>query len=158
MIYVKADRKILVAMSWKEMVRQLHAISFDSADNKKDYMFNVAARVKQMYDEYVENYRYEGFVRALSKLGIITLFKCSECDHFCMRIHSDEYYCSKGIKTDFNPRKVDCPFMTNKLILKLQMILFPRNTRTNLKLRRHVRKNRLHKKPITQKGGSNDSQ
>jgi len=119
MIYVRADRKILAAKTWKEMVRILYVISFDTARNKKEYMFNVARRIKKLYEEYIENYRYEGFVRALSKLGIITVLKCADCDNFCMSAHTCGYYCSIGVRKNFSPSNVECPFMNNKLIRKL---------------------------------------
>jgi hypothetical protein len=119
MIYIRADRKILAAETWKGMVRILHVLSFDTAQNKKEYMFNVARRVQQLYEQYIENYRYEGFVRALSKLGIITVLKCADCDNFCMSANTNSYYCSRGIKKYFRPSNVECSFITNKLIRKL---------------------------------------
>ena len=122
MIYVKVDRKLIVAESYKEMVLKLKNISFDGARYKKEYMFNVAKRVRMLYDLYIEIYKYQGFVKALSKLGIISLIKCSDCDHFCMKIKTDDYYFSKGIKEDFDPDNVECPFLINKLIQKLHVI------------------------------------
>jgi ribosomal protein L32 len=118
MIYAIIDRKLLKAANFKEMVRLLNDISFDEVCNKKDYMFNVAERVRKLYKIYIENYKYEGFVRALDKLTIINLLKCSDCDAFFLDNTSDEYYCAKGIIKDFNKNRADCMFMINKLIKK----------------------------------------
>jgi len=127
MIYVFVDRKLLQSSSWKRMVRLLRNISFDETKDKKEYMYNVAERVYKLYVRFIDNYNFEGFVRALDKLNIITIQKCCNCDHFCINIHTKQYYCSKGIKKDFDPKTVICPFMINKLIRKLRMIYKPLN-------------------------------
>ena len=122
MIYVLVERKLLQSTSWKGMVRLLKNISFDKARNKKEYMFNVAERVYKLYEHFIDNYNFEGFVRALDKLNIIHIQRCSDCEHFCINIRVKQYYCFKGIKKNFDPKTVICPFMNNKLIRKLRMI------------------------------------
>ena len=124
MIYVKVDRKIITADSYKTMVLKLKNTSFDNARFKKDYMFNVAKRVDKLYNQFIEHYKYQGFVKALAKLGIISLIKCSDCDHFCMNIKTDDYYCSKRdwVLGGVDPDYAECIFLTNKLIRKIRVI------------------------------------
>ena len=120
MIYAICDRKLLKAETFKEMVMHIRNISFDSSRNKKEFMFNVAKRVENLYDKYIESYHYKEFIFALDKLTIIHIIRCSDCDYFCLNITSDEYFCSLCIKSNFHRKKWDCPFMFNKYTRKLK--------------------------------------
>ena len=122
MIYIQIERKLIFGDTWKSIVNQLKNISFDEITNKKEYMFNVSKRVDTLFNKYIEHYNYQGFVKALDKLMILKIFKCSDCDFFCLHPRNDIYYCSKKniFQHTFNPNLVDCNFMTNKQIQKIR--------------------------------------
>ena len=109
MIYVQEEHHLFRAKTYKGLVGKLLATSFDeTAKDKKGFMFNVKARVKELHDKHVRAGNYKQFILDLDRLGLIRLFRCIDCDH------NTGTKCRKSIK--MRPDRIQCPLMDNKLI------------------------------------------
>jgi hypothetical protein len=105
MIYISAERQKFKCENWKQVVRRLYVTSFDEAQSKGEYMFNVKERVEEVYNKHIATENYKQFCLDLAELNLIKIYRCCEC-----KWHQDvPMKCQLGIKADRN--KIECPMM-----------------------------------------------
>lgn len=111
MIYISCENQLFKALTFKELVCALYNTSFDNAENKAKWMKKVKRRIKIIYEKNIDNVDYEQFILGLDKIGFLKVFRCYDCDYF---ENAEIVKCKKGIKENFNPESIRCPFMRIK--------------------------------------------
>lgn len=101
MIRVEVEGHIHRGRTFKEVVRKMWIASFDDSINKKNFMFNVKQRIRDIYNICMTSNDFEGFVRQLDTLCLVKLYTCSDC------ISNEGGGCTKGHKIEDG--KVFCP-------------------------------------------------
>ena len=105
MIYVAAERQKFKCDTWNQVVQRLYVMSFDEAQNKGEYMFNVKERIFEIYDKYIIAENFKQFCLDLAELNLIKIFRCCECKH-----HIDvPISCRLGIRAERN--RMECPML-----------------------------------------------
>jgi len=117
MIYVQVEHQLFKAKTYKALVKRLWDTSFDEAINKENFMFDVKRRIDELYNKHISTENYEKFILDLDQLGLIKLFRCSDCENYDEQ--NSHPHCMAGI-TIFNKNLIECPTMINKDIKILE--------------------------------------
>jgi len=117
MLYVQVEHQLFKGKNFKQLVRKLWDTSFDESINKENFMFDVKQRINELYNKHISIENYEKFITDLDELGLIKLFRCSDCENY--DDSTARPHCMAGIEV-FNKDMTECPHMMNKDIKILE--------------------------------------